>query len=365
MKIKLIINGDNMSFFEEFINYLIENNYFPDIDKEEIRNNLINNLGKFLIDLFKDKNDTESILPLIYKHIEEVDEILTREIEYMTEKTEFDLSLNIPFELLLKMEKLKNEVKKRGIQFLVKINIVMDFKQFKELCRSIFGVFDLDCFAYMNIGDDEDNIDIIKGIVKELFKISKEKFDVEKIKEIGHGEYSKVYLIGNYVLKIGYPRNNIDIPNDRRILQPIIRGNINESTFIEVQNKVDMGWFKYMSPYEINEILFQIYVDLRKRGKIWIDIKKENVGKLLLPNKTNIKFYDFKDKKIKDIKPTREATGLIGEVDENDVLGVGEYVIVDTDHVVSEDRKQEFKSKILDEFEKRYLAMTKEVEGRN
>lgn len=56
------------------------------------------------------------------------------------------------------------------------------------------------------------------------------------IVKIGGGSYSSVYKIGNKVLKVGGERGTYNIPNHRRILQPLTRTN-----FIDEKNGLVIG----------------------------------------------------------------------------------------------------------------------------
>lgn len=177
-------------------------------------------------------------------------------------------------------------------------------------------------------------------------------------------------------MKIGSMRE--DIYAHRRILQPIIRRSIatndritdwssnNKAEFIEVQNLVDKNWYKDMTKEEINEVLFTIYSEMRSQGLVWIDIKADNVGRLLRPNKINIPiFLDKNRQKIEEIPPN-EAIGFIGET-EGDVLPEGEYVVLDTDYIEKEEdyKARKYKISCAEKFEQMYQARLKQQsEGR-
>jgi len=167
-----------------------------------------------------------------------------------------------------------------------------------------------------------------------------------------------------------------DIYAHRRILQPIIRRSIatndritdwssnKKAEFIEVQNLVDKNWYKDMTKEEINEVLFTIYSEMRSQGLVWTDIKANNVGRLLRPNKANLSlFLDENRQKIEGIPPN-EAIGFIGEV-QGDVLQEGEYVILDTDYItkVEDYEKRTYypgQSSRADKFEQMYQDRLKQ-----
>lgn len=175
-------------------------------------------------------------------------------------------------------------------------------------------------------------------------------------------------MIGDYILKIGSMRTNEKIPNDKRILQPIIRQELEpgemknyEYNFIEVQNAVDKDWHEGMTEKQIEDILYEVYADMRSRGIIWTDIKKDNVGRLLKPNKINYTYTDI-DGEEKDLRPTEEATGIIGEIQESDVLPAGEYVVLDTDFIT---RKDVITTDMYRKFETRYNLEKKQNQSKN
>lgn len=75
----------------------------------------------------------------------------------------------------------------------------------------------------------------------------------------------------------------------------------------------------------IIEELFKIYVELRKKGILWVDIKPDNVGRLLDKNTSHILYVDINKRK-KQIKPYEDGNGLVGNVREKP-LEKGDLVI--------------------------------------
>ena len=217
---------------------------------------------------------------------------------------------------------------------------------------------------------------IFQIIIDELLEQSGEDASINDIKQQGQGSFSTAYRVGNYILKFGDIRNNITIPNHRRILQSILKTEVKEHYFtskmtninascIEVQNLVEKDWCKDMSHEEINEILFQIYSDLRDEGLLWLDIKPSNVGRLLKPNTSNVLFVDI-DGKTKQIISHEDGNGLVGKV-KGKPLKEGDYVIIDNDFIIKEGEfpKQQYLPKTIDlafEFELRYRSKLKQAE---
>jgi len=184
--------------------------------------------------------------------------------------------------------------------------------------------------------------DYIPTIDRIIYELQREQnvrmVDIEKI---GRGGYSKVYQIGEKVLKIGKPRETYKIPNHPRILQPLTRTNLiderdNNKIFgcIEVSDRVDMLCNSKEQEQvlegneEAVEKLYQIYKELRDDGIIWTDVRFANVGKL---RKRNVPTLDGEEM---DVDP--EAVGMDKSV-KRKALEVGEWVIIDTDYICKEE----------------------------
>lgn len=302
------------------------------------------------------------------ERIKKIDYALAQNIEYLL-NIKYSNSDRYNFEWFDKMELFKQEISKIGVKFFIKFPIVRPtLEQCKAISEELFGIFDEETFSTIRYGrNDKTKAIIIETIIKELMKASDGEVSIKDLRTAGGGHYSEVFQVGDYVLKIGSARNNCKMPNHRRILQPIVRAEIpnedgvqrdSKNNYIEVQNVVDTDWWESMSESEIDNILHEIYRDLRAKGYIWLDIKKENVGRLRKENRPNLTFIDT-DGKVKDIRPTGEATGLIGKIPEDEILKKGDYVIVDTDWIVSlseyENNQERPITDLTLEYEKDYL----------
>lgn len=155
----------------------------------------------------------------------------------------------------------------------------------------------------------------------------------------GSGKTGINLKIGEYILKVGRTRRTKTFRNNPRILQPIIRREIEVSTeekiFVEVQNEVDTEWFKREK--NVFETMYQVYKDIRDAGLFWSDVGFRNVGKLLKDNKINYEttVHDLEGNIIrKEIEPAEKATGIKGGTDK--ILKAGDYVILDTDFIFEE-----------------------------
>lgn len=187
---------------------------------------------------------------------------------------------------------------------------------------------------------------VVMTMIEELLKSENKKWI--DIKHIGEGGFSNVFEIGDKVLKIGRPRNTYNIPNHRRILQPLIRTNLGETAneqfaCIEITEKVDTD-----ISMDSEEVLYQIYKDLRDDGIIWTDIRFANIGRLKsdnIPTLNNETMYVSPNSVGFDKENTEEP------------LKSGDFVILDSDFIYIEGDTQ---IRVLEkgrknEFEKRYL----------
>lgn len=178
-------------------------------------------------------------------------------------------------------------------------------------------------FIYENQGkEDYDSLlNIILMLIDELCEHEKVKYIDIEFSENGY--YSNVSIIGDKVLKIGIKRGTYEIPNDKRILKPLIRVDLGKYSdiegTIEVSNKVDTNISLS------DDKLYKIYKELRDRKIIFTDLKNANLGYLLTDNT-----YHW-DKKISDSPETR---GL--KTKNSEVLKEGEIVIIDTDFLFDE-----------------------------
>lgn len=240
-----------------------------------------------------------------------------------------------------------------------------DYIELVQCCKNIQGIkidMSLDKIA-RKLAKNTNNEDIlwaIKRILEELLK--NQNLSTTDIQDIGEGASSKVFLIGDKVIKTGLERMVYKVPNHARIIQPLIRISLpylqkskrkikdEDNLFVEVQNKVQNNWWEGLTEAEIDEELYRIYKELRDDGILWIDCKKENVGRLLKENKTN-----YCDIRGNELRPEDKAIGFYGKKT-NRVLSKGKLVIIDTDYLITrEDEKNWYKwNNFQNEFSKRY-----------
>ena len=173
------------------------------------------------------------------------------------------------------------------------------------------------------------------GLTKIVNEIAQnENVDISDIEHIGRGSLANVYKLGNKVIKFGKNRLTDKIPYHKRILQPLLRRRV-LSGFKDLYIEIS----EYLSPDNsiTDEDAYLIYKELRDDGIIWLDAKKENLGRL---QKDNI--AHFKDQ----LYVKNETVGYIPEtIQQDEPLHKGDLVILDTDFLY---REQDFEEKLLD-----------------
>ena len=238
---------------------------------------------------------------------------------------------------------LKDELEKNNFStnILNKINLKIDSNPDLVVYEMLNTCVNID-----NI-EEEKIIDYLKHLLNEVLKYEHKKY--HDIKMLTPGAYSTVYQIGNKVLKIGSKRKTFKIRNDKRLLQPLLREEINSIInkakvlfCIELEQAVDTK--------NINkEDVYLVYKDLRDRNIYWIDARENNVGRLIKDNKP----YYWGISKV-----SKNALGFLNDNDE--VLKKGDLVVIDSDYIYTEEEYDNNKESInipnsyFVEFEKRY-----------
>lgn len=168
---------------------------------------------------------------------------------------------------------------------------------------------------------DDNTVQALTMIFEEIAQ--NEMVDVSDVEYIGSGDYSNVYKLGNKVIKLGVSRLTNKIPYHRRILQPLLRRKIkNKDLYIEIAEYIERD------TSITDEVAYSIYKELRDDGIIWLDAKKENIGRL---KKNNI--IHFKE----PLYVKKESVGYIEEtIKEEETLYKGDLVIIDTDFLYRE-----------------------------
>lgn len=189
--------------------------------------------------------------------------------------------------------------------------------------------------------------EIIKFMILDIMKNENIKFSDITYKS---GNFSRVLLIGNKVIKLG-DRITKKFPNNPYIIAPLLRKEFKfngEYYFVEVTERVDTS--KEASKEEI----YQLFKNLRDLKLVWTDIKNTNVGRL---TKENIIHWK------KNLKPTEEVLSLDTKRGKT-ILKEGDLVILDADFIYDEnDSNINYSNNkaLYDEFETRYQREKKEL----
>lgn len=319
---------------------------------------------KNIDELLKEKNDPQQEKQRT-EIIELFDNALVENIDIIVQGAK-----NKPiysYEWIESFPKFKESISKIGPEFLVNFPLEEDInlapiEKTKKISEELFGKYDVKIFSIMKFGQyDKVKALAMENIINELLTASEDKCSIDDIKEAGKGYYSTVYKVGDYILKYGRTRYTPKIINNKRIMQPLIRKcikaqNPSEDRIVEVQNEGEADWYKDLNDKQIDEILFEIYRDLRDKDTVWLDVKKLNVVRLKKPNKP---YHSIKEKYGNEeiLRPTSDAIDFIGELAEDEILDSGEYVVCDTDFLKSLEEYRNSNSGILNKtylFERRY-----------
>lgn len=332
------------------------------VPKEHLLKLIEKNINNIIVDAYRNSEALKAIAQIINETkdsmkekehsrlVESIDTFLADNIELLMQRKEEDRKpmqsesgyTSESFDLF---KKVQAEIRRRGIEvFNSELYIgENNIEECTKAAQKYFGTAETKAvIALMYGGLGKDRVDVIAGIIEELQ--GKQGFEKTLTQEsiLGAGHASTAIVVGDYVVKIGKYRHIEKMPNDRRLLQPIIRQRLpgvqtgeRKEPFVEVQNKVERNWTEGLTEEEIEEELYKIYKEMRNRGHIFSDISPENIGRLIKENRPNYEFRDI-DGQYKDIRPTEEATGLEGEESEEDMLKPGELVILDTDFVFND-----------------------------
>ncbi|MBR2241251.1 MAG: hypothetical protein IJ890_07750 [Clostridia bacterium] len=304
-------------------------NKFPELLKKINKDD--GELGSFLFDFVRDNSENHEFIQDNTDLILENTKInqLFRTVGFLNKETNAN------------KEKLNNKLEENKLQISGELLIA-------SIWRRFYG----DKFYSEN--DRKEESELIKEqyaptvmiMIEELLKEQNKKWI--DIKEVGTGAYSNVYEIGDKILKIGNPRKKFEVPNHKRILQPLTRINLQEDkddklACIEICEKVGTDYRE-----DFNEVIYEIYRDLRDDGIIWTDTRWKNVGKLLKDNVVTL-----------NGEKINVAPNSIGfdKSNKDKYLKAGEFVILDTDYIFKEgDPELENINKTeMEPFEKRYL----------
>lgn len=188
-------------------------------------------------------------------------------------------------------------------------------------------------------------IEPLKAIMQELLEY--EKIKPDQVEFMKKNSNSRIYKIGNKVLKISKNRVTKQIPYCPEILQPLLRKELNSKNpktnqeekiaFIEIQEFVNT---KNITSKDVKEM----YQKLKSEGIYWNDLKESNLGRLIKPNEvwyteeeTEDKSTGHKIKKLINITP--ESAGEYNSLNiKHKILKAGDVVILDSDELYEYDK---------------------------
>ncbi|MBQ8298566.1 MAG: hypothetical protein IJX99_01625 [Clostridia bacterium] len=126
-------------------------------------------------------------------------------------------------------------------------------------------------------------------IVQEL--LHEQNLGVENIKTLNPGAFSDVFMVGDFVVKLGLNRETKKLPVHDRILPSVLRFEVTSSednanasnggvkTFIEVQPYVKLMNLEKGSTFgDEQPETFEVFSDLRHSDIFWGDVAKRNLG---------------------------------------------------------------------------------------
>lgn len=174
----------------------------------------------------------------------------------------------------------------------------------------------------VDVIEKEKYTSFLKQLIEEI--LQNEKLNYHDIEYLDKGCYSKVYKIGDKVLKIGNKRKKFNIPFNKRFLKPLYRQNISS-----LDGKKTLFCIEITECVDTNDItdddVYKVYKELRDEGLIWTDCKRSNLGRLKKDNKI---YFDG----ITSV--SKNSTGYLDDNDE--ILKKGELVIIDNDYIFPE-----------------------------
>lgn len=238
------------------------------------------------------------------------------------------------------------------------LNIYLSFSNINESIDSIVNNFYLDNkleiakilllnnVSYLNIPDKDLNkyTNFLSFLIDDLLELNNMTFIEHKY--INSGSYSQVYKFKDFVLKIGNPREEYFIPNNKHILQPLVRTNL-----INSDNNYSFGCIEIAPVVELCDLdntseddLYTVYKDLKSNNIICIDFKIDNFG--ILKSDNNIGLTNY-------------FRGFTSN-DEIEILTEGSLVIIDTDFIYNIGTKELKLNSLLKSFEKRYYEEIKQ-----
>lgn len=210
------------------------------------------------------------------------------------------------------------------------------------------------------IKEDDAILDVIKKVCKEM----KENENVSTMSLINGGHFSFLIGIGEECFKIGRKREFYEIPFVKELMYPHFRkefGNI----CLEGLDLGDPNWTEGLSEEQIEEELYKVWKAVMKQGGYWVDVKEENLLRLLKDNIVHHKPFKRRTPNMKAenanengelcLAPSLEAVGFMKNdsssspsmkqvagisngKEEVEILKAGSLAICDSDLLLTEEQ---------------------------
>ena len=355
-QVNVIIEQGNYEFIEENIDFILDNystNKIIDLYKD-LRNNKIcrSKIQEYILNRLDEviNLDIDIAVEFLY-YSDENEKIFKSIIEYLKENIDIIINRYNDSKDLFEIKSIYDSYK----------DLVEPIKNYfnshkDELIERLYNHV---TYLFICYEDNQSEFKEERRTVKEILKLiidelcQKENVSFGDIEKLGEGVYSKVYRIGDKVIKLGINRSTKKIPINPYIVQPLLRKDFSvdgkeygEQLIIEVTERVQK-LPTILTQQEIEKILYELYKKQRDIGIEWVDIKIDNVGILL---KDNIIHWPS------PLKPTPEQ---LGQIDDESIiklapLKAGEFVLLDADLIFTEE-----------DFKKRFPKIDEDIKRGN
>lgn len=213
-------------------------------------------------------------------------------------------------------------------------------------------------------------------IVSEL--LHEQGLGVSDIKTLNPGAFSDVFMVGDFVVKLGLNRETKELPVHDRILPSLLRFEVSSAedmgngfkrdarSFIEVQPCVKLMDLTERTVFGDGQPeTFEVFSDLRHSGIFWGDVAKRNLG--YIDRTPEISVQLFKD--LKDELNESEFITVYHDSDNVDIRVSDDespyYFVIDTDFLYKVDAetdiwKLRMPSIISSEYETKYEKFIEE-----
>lgn len=209
----------------------------------------------------------------------------------------------------------------RTLEKYIKESNPTNYSDLKKLIDEIF---------FKGLQDNEIKAKIHKDIKDIVYAIlNNEECDTFDL--ISISRFSLAFKLNTKILKIGFPKITYKFPNSDIVLDSIIRKQYKNSNdipilFVEVQDYKENNLRKEYTEEEIEELIYQLWKELRKQNIVWYDPKDKNIvlnKEEVIPKAWNDKYYK---------RSSEEEKGRYKLYDDRDSIDyICDVLIIDTD----------------------------------